>query len=198
MGGVSPETCWASYKYGTINFDTLLHLIGFFCMTLNKALQSFKISGIACSLTNCLIQKTWIFTLTVPGEKYRSFRVFSNPQAVQYSTMFMHYRTPYSRIVTQFPTFYGTWRLIAVFTWAYHLSLSWARLIQSTTSILFLIHILILSSLQYLCLPVGLLLLGVPTKIPYAFHFLPPYTNIMFNCNDICNYSISLFYPYVL
>ena len=29
MGGVSPETCWASYKYGIINFDTLLHLVGF-------------------------------------------------------------------------------------------------------------------------------------------------------------------------
>jgi len=23
MGGVSPETCWASYKYGIINFDTV-------------------------------------------------------------------------------------------------------------------------------------------------------------------------------
>ena len=32
MGGVSPETCWASYKYGKINFDILLHLVGFFCM----------------------------------------------------------------------------------------------------------------------------------------------------------------------
>ena len=31
MGGVLPETCWASYKYGIINFDTLLHLVGFFC-----------------------------------------------------------------------------------------------------------------------------------------------------------------------
>jgi hypothetical protein len=29
MGGVSPKTCWASYKYGIINFDTLLHLVGF-------------------------------------------------------------------------------------------------------------------------------------------------------------------------
>jgi len=32
MGGVSPETCRASYKYGIISFDTLLHLVGFFCM----------------------------------------------------------------------------------------------------------------------------------------------------------------------
>jgi hypothetical protein len=29
MGGVSPETCWSSYKY-EINFDTLLPLVGFF------------------------------------------------------------------------------------------------------------------------------------------------------------------------
>jgi len=28
MDGVSPETCSASYKY-EINFDTLLHLVGF-------------------------------------------------------------------------------------------------------------------------------------------------------------------------
>jgi len=28
MGGVSPETCWGSYKY-EINFDTLLDLVGF-------------------------------------------------------------------------------------------------------------------------------------------------------------------------
>ena len=32
MGGVSSETCWASYKYGIINFDTLLRLVGFFSM----------------------------------------------------------------------------------------------------------------------------------------------------------------------
>jgi len=32
MGGVSPETCWASYKYGIINSDTLLHLVGFFAV----------------------------------------------------------------------------------------------------------------------------------------------------------------------
>jgi hypothetical protein len=28
IGGVSPETCWSSYKY-EINVDTLLHLVGF-------------------------------------------------------------------------------------------------------------------------------------------------------------------------
>jgi hypothetical protein len=28
MGGVSPETCWTSYKY-EINFDTLWHFLGF-------------------------------------------------------------------------------------------------------------------------------------------------------------------------
>jgi len=33
MGGVSPKTCRASYKYGIIkHFDTLLHLVGFFFM----------------------------------------------------------------------------------------------------------------------------------------------------------------------
>jgi hypothetical protein len=32
MGCVSPETCWALYKYGIIKFDKLLHLVGFFFM----------------------------------------------------------------------------------------------------------------------------------------------------------------------
>ena len=32
MDCVSPETCRASYKYGIIKFDTLLHLVGFFDM----------------------------------------------------------------------------------------------------------------------------------------------------------------------
>ena len=32
MGGVSPETCWASFKMrNNKNFDTLLHLVGFSC-----------------------------------------------------------------------------------------------------------------------------------------------------------------------
>ena len=35
MGGVSPETCWASCKHGIINFDTPLHLVGYFCMNYN-------------------------------------------------------------------------------------------------------------------------------------------------------------------
>ena len=35
MGSVSPETCCASYKYGIINFDTLLHLVGFLSMNFN-------------------------------------------------------------------------------------------------------------------------------------------------------------------
>jgi len=40
MGGVSPETCWASHKYGIINFDTLLHLVAFSVWT--KATAAIK------------------------------------------------------------------------------------------------------------------------------------------------------------
>ena len=32
MGGVSPEICWASYKYEIIKFWYILHLVGFFFM----------------------------------------------------------------------------------------------------------------------------------------------------------------------
>ena len=36
MGGVSPETCWASYKYGIIKIDTLLYLVGSFFMNCTR------------------------------------------------------------------------------------------------------------------------------------------------------------------
>jgi hypothetical protein len=40
MGGVSPEICWASYKYGIIkNFDTLLHLVGFFLVNYMRTVE---------------------------------------------------------------------------------------------------------------------------------------------------------------
>lgn len=37
-------------------------------------------------------------------------------------------------VIKQFPAFYGSQRLIIIFTWAHHLSLSWARWIQSICS----------------------------------------------------------------
>jgi hypothetical protein len=42
MDGVSPETCSASYKYGITNFDTLLNLVGFFCMNRNFKFRTRK------------------------------------------------------------------------------------------------------------------------------------------------------------
>jgi len=39
-----------------------------------------------------------------------------------------------TQLVNKFPTFYGTWRFITVFTTAQHWPLPWARCIQSTTS----------------------------------------------------------------
>jgi hypothetical protein len=44
MGGVSPETCWASHKCGIINFDTLLHLVGFFCVEFTMMHRSTNIT----------------------------------------------------------------------------------------------------------------------------------------------------------
>jgi hypothetical protein len=54
MGGVSPETCSASYNYGVINFDTLLNLVGFFCMncTVMHGFTNIKLKFlITCSMT---------------------------------------------------------------------------------------------------------------------------------------------------
>jgi hypothetical protein len=76
--------------------------------------------------------------------------------------------------LNSFPAFYGTQRSNTEFTRALHLSLSWARPLQSTSP-----HptstrsILISSNRLCLGLPSGLLLSGFPTNNPYAFLFSP-------------------------
>ena len=71
--------------------------------------------------------------------------------------------------VKKFPAFYGTRRFITSFTSAYHLSLSWARSIQSILSHpTSWISILILSSHLRPGLRSGLFPSGLPTKTPYT------------------------------
>jgi len=72
-------------------------------------------------------------------------------------------------IVKKFPIFYGTRRFITAFTRVRHLSLTWARSIQSMTpNPTSLRSILILSSNLHLVLPSGLFPSGHPTKTLYA------------------------------
>ena len=71
MGSVSPETCWASYKYGIINFDTLFHLVGFFCMNfVNTELwQMVSFLFIYISHYNRMVRPKFIFY----GLLYKNF-----------------------------------------------------------------------------------------------------------------------------
>ena len=74
-----------------------------------------------------------------------------------------------SQLVKKFPTFYGTQKFITAFTSAQHLSLSWARSIQSMPPHpISWLSILILTSHQCLCLPSGLVPSGFPTKALYT------------------------------
>jgi len=79
-----------------------------------------------------------------------------------------------TQLVKKFPTFYGTWGIITTFTKASHMSLSWARCVQSTPS-----HpisqrsILILSSHLFLGLLSGLFLQVFWPKFCTHFSFLP-------------------------
>ena len=84
-----------------------------------------------------------------------------------------------SQLVQKFPALYGTWRFITAFTIACHLSLSWARSIQSIPS-----HhtpwrsIYILFSHLCLGFPSGLFPSGFSTKILYT----PLLSNIHATC----------------
>jgi hypothetical protein len=93
-----------------------------------------------------------------------------------------------SQLARKFPAFYGTPRFITAFTTALHLSLSWARSIQSIPP-----HpntwrsILVLTSHLSLGLPSGLIPTGFPTKTlykpllsPYVLH-APAITSITDN-----------------
>ena len=87
-----------------------------------------------------------------------------------------------SHLVKKFPTFYGTRKFITMFTTAHHLSLSWARSIQSipphTTSWR---SILLLNSHPRLGLPSGLLPQVSPPKqcirlsTPHTCYMLHPF-----------------------
>ena len=91
--------------------------------------------------------------------------------------------TPYCRVlvenltgfqlVKKFPAFYGTRRFITAFTSARHLSLSWARSLQSMPDHTPWRFILMSSSHLRLCLPSGLLLSGFPTKTLHTLLFSP-------------------------
>jgi len=83
------------------------------------------------------------------------------------------------QLVQKYPTFYGIWRFIIVFKRAYHLSLSWARQIHSTSpqSHFFKISFNIFLSLTPIYLH-GLSPSGLPTKLCMKASHLPyvPYT----------------------
>jgi hypothetical protein len=79
-----------------------------------------------------------------------------------------------TQVVKTLPAFYGIQMFITVSTTAHHWSLTWARWIQSIPSHpIYLWSILILSSHLSLCLPSGLLPLGLLIKILYLFRISP-------------------------
>ena len=84
-----------------------------------------------------------------------------------------------SQLVKKFPAFHGTRRFITAFSCARHLSLSWARSIQSIPPyLIYWRSILILPSNLRLGLPSGLFPSGFPTKTVYTT-LLSPYACIL-------------------
>jgi hypothetical protein len=79
-----------------------------------------------------------------------------------------------TQLVKKFPTCYGTWSYITVFTAAHHWSVYWARCIQFTPShSVSLRSILMLSSDLHSGLPSRLFPSGFPTKVLYRVFTFP-------------------------
>ena len=129
------------------------------------------------------------YAISAPAVKYFAFILVINNQGqgaltasclyYLHSAMITNELAPWSRVLPErlscpqlfkkFPAFYGTRRFITAFTRARHMSLSWARSIQSVPPFLFSISsILILFSHVRLVLPSRLLPLDFPTKTLYA------------------------------
>jgi hypothetical protein len=105
------------------------------------------------------------------------------------------------QLIKKIPAFYGTRRFITELTSARHLSLSWARPLQSTHPHLTSRRsVLILSSHLRLGLPSGLLPSAFPTKTLYA----PPLSPIRATCpahlilNEISLAAENMCYFYVI
>ena len=78
------------------------------------------------------------------------------------------------QLVKKFPSFYGTWMFITMFTRTRHLLISWGRWMQFPPSEqIYLRFILILSSNLCLVLPIGLFRSGFLTTTLYAPLFSP-------------------------
>jgi hypothetical protein len=105
-----------------------------------------------------LLPGKWLLSLSI--SQYNFMEVHSSWEAASW------------QLFKNFPQFYGTRRLITVFTRVRHRSLSSARLIQSIPlHPISLRSILILSTRLRLGLPSGLFPSGFNTKIVYAFRF---------------------------
>jgi len=88
MGGVSPKTFWASYKYGIINFDTLLHLVGLFCMNCSMMHGSTNIKReelyakqIELLVQYLRLEQAWLHPIHLVCQQYNTHLhpIFSSP-----------------------------------------------------------------------------------------------------------------------
>ena len=71
MGGASPETCWASYKYGIITFWYIVASCWIFFTNCTMMHGSMNIKFITPRIFTLVATLKWIFSLTPPPLYHR-------------------------------------------------------------------------------------------------------------------------------